>query len=626
VTRPPKVDPATLALVRGLQIDEEYLRSVVDRLSSIGSSPLGFRTTGTPEDAAVADFVAAEMRAMGLADVAVEDVEVDGWRFLGASLQIDDVSYEGSSFGGVGPTPAGGVTGRLVDVGTGRRRELAGKDLAGAIALVDWRTSNVSPFVVALELAEHGVVGMVLNCPTGGPWYQSPDALGAFDGHWPAAGPPMIFIRKEDAVRAREALARGPVEGHLTLNAEVTPRTQGHNVVGYLPGDRPGPIVVGAHHDGWFHGAFDDASGVASLLALAKALMAGGHRLPYDVCFSTRTGEEYGILDSSYDWCIGAWEQVHTTHPEWSTQSPFHLCMEANGRPELRVIVETTVELAAWSRQICRVAAAEGWLPSGWRVAPPVSGTELWPFLVSGVPSVAAYYWEKSFGKTDYHTQLDTAQALDFSQLVTQTRLYGLMLVEAARDPDAIIDHGARTRDLVKLAGNGVPPDHELVAAATRHAASRGRGEFTRIGQGLVAVDAHGGFCYPHVQAAADVRHLEAALSALDRDDQKAASRSLTKVGSNQLFPYLSEPAFAAYSEREKPAATDRSWAKNSHVTSSPDLWAEIAALTGDAGAKPPGKWLRESLLRSLEHSRHDLDARLTAMVRAVEPTDPSTG
>ena len=115
-------------------------------------------------------------------------------------------------------------------------------------------------------------------------------------------------------------------------------------------------------------------------------------------------------------------------------------------------------------------------------------------------------------------------------------------------------------------------------------------------------------------------------MSALDRDDQKAASRSLTKVGSNQLFPYLSESAFASYSEREKPAATARSWAMNSHVTSSPDLWAEIAALTGDPGAKPPGKWLRESLLRSLEHSRHDLDTRLAAMVRAVEPTDPSTG
>jgi hypothetical protein len=625
VTRPPRVDPATLSLVRGLDIDEEYLRSVVDQLSDVGSSPLGFRTTGTPEDAVVAAFVAAEMRAMGLADVAIEDVEVDGWRFLGASLRIDHVTYEASSFGGVTPTPAGGVSGPLVDVGTGRRRELAGKDLDGAIAIVDWRNSNVSPFVVALELAEHGVVGMVLNCPTGGPWYQSQDALGAFDGHWPAHGPPMIFIRKEDAVGIREVLARGPVEGHLVLNAEVTPRTAGHNAVGYLPGDQPGPIVVGAHHDGWFHGAFDDATGVASLLALAKALTAGGHRLPYTVCFSTRTGEEYGILDSSYDWCIGAWEQVHTTHGEWSTQSPFHLCMEANGRPELRAIVETTVELAAWSRQICRVADAEGWLPSGWRVAPPVSGTELWPFLVSGVPSVAAYYWEKSFGKTDYHTQLDTSESLDFSLLKAQTRLYALMLVEAARDPDAIIDHGARTRDLIKVADRCIPPNEVLAAAAARHAATQGRREFTRIGRGVMALNAHGGFCYPHEQAAADVRHLEAAVIALDHDDRQAAGRSLTKVGSNHLFPFLSESAFAAYSEREEPAATNRSWARNSHVTSSPNLWAEIAAVNGDPGARPCGPWLRASILRKLERSRSDLDRRLAAMVLAVEPTNSST-
>ena len=562
---------------------------------------------------------------MGLADVAVEDVEVDGWRFHDASLQVGGDCYQASSFGGVIPTPAQGREGELVDVGTGRRRDMDGKDVDGAIALVDWRDTRLSPFVIALELAERGAAAMVLNCPAGGPWYQSAGALGAFDGHWPAQGPPMIFIRKEDAVAVRTAMSHGPVQGRLTLNAEVTPRTTGHNVVGYLPGDRDGPIVVGAHHDAWFHGAFDDASGVAALLALARALATGGHRLPYTICFTTRTGEEYGLADSSFDWCIGAWEQVHTTHPEWAEQSPFHLCVEANGRPELRVIVETTVELTAWTRRICRVADAEGWLPSGWRVAPPVAGTEMWPFLVSGVPSVAAYFWEKSFGRTDYHTQLDTPRSLDFGHLITQTRLYALLLLEAARDPDAIIDHRARARQLTKVANACQPPHEPLAAAASRHAAAAGRRDFARVGRGMVALNAHGEFSYPHVQAASDARHLQAALAALEHGELAAAYRSLAKVGANYLFPYLSQAAFAAHARRSEPASTDRSWAMYSHITSSPDLWAEMASLRREPGARPAGAWLRNSLTRKLQHSQYDLDQRLAAMTRVADSSSTST-
>jgi hypothetical protein len=75
-----------LDIARAAPIDAGYLRHVVDRLASIGSSPLGFRATGTPEDRAVARFVAGEMRESGLSDVAVEPVPVDGRRLLDARV------------------------------------------------------------------------------------------------------------------------------------------------------------------------------------------------------------------------------------------------------------------------------------------------------------------------------------------------------------------------------------------------------------------------------------------------------------------------------------------------------------------------------------------------------------
>ena len=58
------------------RISPEYLRYVVERLASIGSSPLGFRVAGTPEEHRASAFVARELRDLGLADVLEEPVPV----------------------------------------------------------------------------------------------------------------------------------------------------------------------------------------------------------------------------------------------------------------------------------------------------------------------------------------------------------------------------------------------------------------------------------------------------------------------------------------------------------------------------------------------------------------------
>ena len=611
--------PTPAAIARGLDIDEKYLARVIEHLSAIGSSPLGFRTTGTPEDAAVAEFVAAQLRDIGLADVAVEDVEVDGWRFLAAGIETGDgEQYEAASFGGVPPTPPGGVHGPLVSVATGQRRFLDRHDLTGALALLDWRDDRVPPAALALELSGRGVAGIVLNCPQHGAFYQSPGALGSFDSQWPAQAPPMIFIRMQDAAVLRARAAAGPAIARMWLDVERAPKTAGHNVVGFLSGEQDGPIVVGAHQDGWFRGAFDNASGVAVTLAIARALVRAGHRPRHTICFSTRTGEEYGIEDSFYDWCIGAWRQVTDTHPQWASRAPFHLCVEATGHRDLKMLVQAPVELAAWARRACRTAESEGWLPTGWRVGPPAAGTELWPFLVSGVPGVAAYAWGTPFSKTDYHTQFDTTAVLDFEHMGKQARLHALLILDADRDPDAIIDHAARARELAAIAAKAGPAGAELGAAAERHRRVRGRRAFTRIGRGLIALDGRSRAAYPHEQAAADVTAIQGALDALAAGDRARAARQLRKAGDHHLFAYLSEPALAAYSRRGRPAAVSRSWGSRSHLTTSPVLWRELASLLGEAGSRPPGPWLEASLTSALTKAERERDKRLAAMARTL--------
>jgi Peptidase family M28 len=616
-----------VSAVRGLRIDPTYIRYVIEGLTAIGSSPLGFRTTGTPEDQAVAAFVSAELREMGLSDVAVEDVDVDAWRFHSASVRIVGADpalvFEGSSFGGVPPTPQGGVTARLVDVGDPTRRVLDRLDLRGAIVLADWKRKAMSPSVFVLELALRGIAGVVVNCPAGGAWFQGADALGAFDGGWPAGAPTMVMLRKEDAARLRAA-ASGSVDVTMTFDADLTDHAAGHNVVGYLPGDAPGPIVVGAHHDAWFRGAFDNTSGVAALLAMARALTTSRWRPRHDICFTSRTGEEYGLTGDLFDWCIGAWHQIQTTHPEWQTDSPFHLCLEASGHPQLRTIVEAPVELRSWARRICTTAAAEGWMPTGWRIGPPVAATEQWPFLISGVPGVAAYAWETGFADTEYHTQLDTLDSIDVDLIAAQSRLYCLLLMTADRDPDAILDHRARARELAKIAAS---QGHAALAeAASGHHLVRGRQAFTNMGRNLLALDARMGASYPHAQALKDLAALDVAVAALDDDRVGDAARAVDKVGSHGSFRYLSDEALRTYDRQFTAEAVARSWGSACHLTQSPHLWPELAALRGQPQARPLGAWVRTSLVRARNRTQEDLDRRLDAMARAVRVTRTPKG
>ena len=168
-------------------IDPQYLRFVVERLESFRSHPLGFRVAGTPEERAAVAFVAEELRGLGL-DVVEEPVPVDAWRFLDAYVEADGRRFECASFGGVPETGPDGVSGELVVAGRAGRRELDGLDVQGRVVLVDWRSDELWPYHVALELGLRGAAALVVTSSEGGTYYQSPGALGTFDGLWHRGG------------------------------------------------------------------------------------------------------------------------------------------------------------------------------------------------------------------------------------------------------------------------------------------------------------------------------------------------------------------------------------------------------------------------------------------------------
>lgn len=127
---------------------------------------------------------------------------------------------------------------------------------------------------------------------------------------------PIIFLRRTafeklgiDINAPRLFSARGETElVHI-------PDT-GYNVVAYLPGKTDTTIIIGAHYDhlGWggpssryrgeqkmIHpGADDNASGTSGVLELARYFKANQNRLKHSILFITFSGEEKGVLGSSY--------------------------------------------------------------------------------------------------------------------------------------------------------------------------------------------------------------------------------------------------------------------------------------------------------------------------------------
>jgi hypothetical protein len=80
----------------------------------------------------------------------------------------------------------------------------------------------------------------------------------------------------------------------------------------------------------------------------------------------------------------------------------------------------------------------------------------------------------------------------------------------------------------------------------------------------------------------------------------------------------MSEQAFTIRHDRRHPRRVGRTWASSSHLTASPNLWAELASLRGERGARPPGPWLEQSLRRHRTALETELARRLRAMERAL--------
>lgn len=639
---------------------EGYPQGLVRYFCSLGTNAdLGFRWAGTTAERAVGERVAAEMRAMGLANVRLEPVPVDVFEFEKAGVAVGDRAMIASTIAGVRPTPEAGITAPVVYVKGGTAAEFdAAGDVAGKLVLVDMRMSSWWFFWPAFEAAHRGATGIIGTYSPEDTKYFSVDdqALGSFDGQYDWAAPPWVYIARRDGDWLKARLASGPVTATLLLEEKVTLERDGgvaYNVIGELPGERGDGqmVLMAAHQDAHFRAGVDDTGALANMLAVAKAMRASGHRPKSTIVFLATAAEEFGGTNSYYDWLVGSWWAVTRAHPDWAGRVRGMITLESMAVKGAPLGLRSNPELQPWLKAL--VGRHPELVPNGFELLKPVnSWNDQWPFSASGIPSVKFETFTDAYD-TLYHSSRETAELEDWDYLAKLAKFVfritgeldgGLLpysLPARANDLAAAVNAG-------ELAAAGADPAavSRLVAGAAAFEAAAGAfdaaakaipaAEIEPANAALLSVekDINSGFTalspadddvtiYPHQALLREALGLRKALAALKgtRPDRAAALAALAGTGMTRFGVRFSYPVYQKQLARVAPGFPRLGFGELAQLSEPLDVMPQYRRIeSGDvAGAVPELETALRARLALLDKRLEEMAGvldRVTARIR----------
>ncbi len=440
------------------------------------------RGVGTPGNEAAAAWVAGRMRDLGLrpagddgflqpfqAPVGARLTGVNALELAARPLRLG-TDWQPFTF-----SDDGDVRAELVWVGYGitapdlGHDDYAGLDVKGKIVVVaahaPGEADPASPWRApqryhlgewrykAMNARDHGAAA-ILAVRDG--WnHPGPDELTPWRGQVASRSGVVAARLTLAAVRAAgvdvAALAAEPRSRALGLSAHLVVHVEQQeartwNVAGALPGADPaaGCVVVGAHYDHLGYGgesslapgvhavhpgADDNASGVAAMLAVARA-MAEGPPPRRTVLFVAFGAEELGLLGSAH----------LVKHPPPScgpdaTQLMVNLDMV--GRPQQgRVYVQGAGTAVGERERVERLAASPPAIPLTLAFGGDGYGpSDQTSFYARGVPVVFLF----TGAHADYHRPSDTADKIDTHGLEAVARLAFRTARAAADAPDRYV-------------------------------------------------------------------------------------------------------------------------------------------------------------------------------------------
>ena len=280
-----------LSAIKSAALNDDYAyRQLAHLTENIGPRP-----SGSPQARAAAEYVAAELRKLGL-DVRLEPVTVPHWVRGAETAAL--VEYPGmvpnttqkialTALGGSTSTPADGLTADVITVDNFDELQALGREkVAGKIVLFNelfdkQKAAAGLSFAAYGEAVRYRAIGPKIAADLGAAAalirsvasadYRLPHTGFSFPAPIPAAA-----VTAEDADLIVHLAAQGKVRMHLTLTPQKLPDETGYNVIADLKGsEHPEQIViVSGHLDSWDlgTGAIDDGAGVVMAMQTAEVL------------------------------------------------------------------------------------------------------------------------------------------------------------------------------------------------------------------------------------------------------------------------------------------------------------------------------------------------------------------
>ena len=300
-------------------IDGAHLKQYVEELAAMsrryrdsGHPQFWGRIIGTEADAENGRWLAGKFKTIGLSDVREQRFDLPPqWMPQSWSVSASGGGKE-LPLGSAQPTyrseatPAAGLSLEAVDVGLATDADLARQDLKGK-AVFFYSNDYMSRHATASNgawkrISEKGAAAIFITL-------MIPGNL-RFQ-FYPVQSPvPTFSLGLEDGLAVRDMIARSSGGAaprvNLRLDVKMTPDLQTATIWGSLSGTTDENIMVVAHRDGWFEGANDNATGIATLLGIAEyfARIPAAQRRR-TITFIGSTGHHDGTAES------GAWLLQH---------------------------------------------------------------------------------------------------------------------------------------------------------------------------------------------------------------------------------------------------------------------------------------------------------------------------
>lgn len=431
-------------------IDTDWSYQLAKRMEKEKTNPvLGYRTAGSAAETATGDMLYKEMKEIGLIDVTRDTFTLDGWEFEKAVLKFtdDDGLEHVFQMGGYQTNfeTDGFQDYELVYLGKGTAADYEGVNVKGKLVMVEinqrdewWISFPVyqaylrgAAALIAVQANGYGEIAeTALNAQDiAGPDFAPAFSLSQADAKiLKCAIQTNAFTRQNNQMTSESShgnldhsetspeadssiLRKQTLKVSLDAHSRVIPDTKASNIVGKIQGtETDAMIVLSAHYDSYFDGFQDDNAAIAMMLGIARALVKGGYKPAHTLVFCAMAAEEWGIIDSKYDWSTGAYNQVFRVHPDWQGKVIANLNFELPAHAHsTQDAIRCTYEYTDFIRQFTdSLTVPKQAYPDGITVLSPIeTWSDDFSMAIAGIPSTVNDFSAGPFMQNYYHSQYD---------------------------------------------------------------------------------------------------------------------------------------------------------------------------------------------------------------------------